>query len=145
MLTLLVTLAAPNIKSRSFVRLQVAGLGRYNADLKKRGYLLPWYTLAANLLACAGTTAITAIDFSRALGAEFVDGKNVGLSPDVDLVFGGLTLGAFGCLSTVSTLVNELRLLSPMQAVQYGGLTMGLGQLVTVPILVGFRALDGQL
>ena len=27
------------------------GLGRYNADLKKRGYLLPWYTLAANLLA----------------------------------------------------------------------------------------------
>ena len=30
------------------------GLGRYNADLKNRGHLIPWFTLAANILACTG-------------------------------------------------------------------------------------------
>ena len=29
-------------------------LGRYNADLKNRGHLIPWFTLAANILACTG-------------------------------------------------------------------------------------------
>ena len=112
---------------------------------------------------------ITAVDFSRALGAKFVGQTNIGISPELDLVFGGLTLGAaflllrsisvafgcgplypipihlpgaFGCLSTVSTFVNELRLLPPLQAIQYGGLTMLLGQLVSVPIFIGFRVLD---
>ena len=47
MIALLVTLAAPNIKSRSFVRLQVAGLGRYNAapavflERERGGAVLP--------------------------------------------------------------------------------------------------------
>ena len=36
---------------------------------------------------------ITAVDFSRALGAKFVGQTNIGISPEVDLVFGGLTLG----------------------------------------------------
>ena len=42
---------------------------------------------------CIGTTMITAVDFSRALGAKFIGQTNIGISPEVDLVFGGLTLG----------------------------------------------------
>jgi fluoride ion exporter CrcB/FEX len=53
---------------------------------------------------------------SAELGAHVLCPGTTGLSADAALVQGALGLGAFGCLSTVSTFVNEVRLLPSSHA-----------------------------
>ena len=66
----------------------------------------------------------------------------VGLSPPADFILGALALGGFGCLSTYSTLANELRMLKSGPATVYAVATVGGAQLLCVAVLLGFRALD---
>jgi fluoride ion exporter CrcB/FEX len=118
-------------------------LSTYNS----KSPMFPAFTLTANVVAALGTTLLAATSKSASLGAHELSTSpsTVGLSSDADLIMGALSLGAFGCLSTVSTFVNEVRLLPSAHAIRYAACTLFLGQLVAVPILVGFRELDAQL
>lgn len=59
------------------------------------------------------------------------------------MILGALSLGAAGCLSTVSTFVNEIRLLPSPHGEFYAVLSLFLGQVVALSIWSGFEYSDG--
>ena len=110
-----------------------ASLRYYLSSLNRSHPTLPRYTLLANAIASVLTSLASALKNS----------ESVDLSATTKSVLGALSLGAAGSLSTVSSFVNECRLLSPQDAGRYIVVTLTTGQLLSVSILAGFRALDG--
>lgn len=101
---------------------------RYTLSKHNRHHpMLPRYTLLCNALA----TALAATCHTLSLA------ESVGASGPTQMVLGALSLGAAGCLSTVSSFVNEVRLLPSPSAEIYAVLTLVAGQLAAVPIWVG--------
>ena len=87
---------------------------------------LPRWTLLCNMVACAlatGCSVSPTSDHAQLTG----------------VALGALSLGGAGCLSTVSTFANEVRLLPALHAVVYATLTLVLGQCISVPIIVCLR------
>ena len=69
--------------------------------------------------------------------------ERVGASALTKSVLKALSLGGAGSLSTVSSFVNECRLLAPRHAARYIVMTMLIAQASSTSVLACFRALDG--
>ena len=107
---------------------------RYHLSSRNKAHLtLPRYTLLANVLASVMTSTAAGLGRSERVGASAVTRS----------LLSGIGLGAAGSLSTVSSFVNECRLLKPRHAMRYALLTFLISQALSVAVLAGFRALDG--
>lgn len=107
---------------------------RYHLSSRNKAHpTLPRYTLLANVLASVMTSTAACLGRSERVGASAV----------MQSVLSGIGLGAAGSLSTVSSFVNECRLLKPRYAIRYAMLTFLTAQTLSVSVLAGFRALDG--
>jgi fluoride ion exporter CrcB/FEX len=109
---------------------------RYILSLGNKRYpQFPLFTLLCNLGGAAIDTSSYVLTASTAAGANTVQGV---------ALFGALMLGGAGCLSTVSTFVNEIRMLRIDHAFVYVVATLALGQAIAVPIWYGFAVFDGD-
>merc|ERR1712129_505058 len=83
---------------------------RYHLSSRNKAHpTLPRYTLLANVLASVMTSTAACLGRSERVGASAV----------MQSVLSGIGLGAAGSLSTVSSFVNECRLLKPRHAIRY--------------------------
>lgn len=96
----------------------------------------PAYTLLANI---AGT-ALTSI------ASGLLDSSTVDPSADTSMFLKAIQFGAAGCLSTVSTFVNEVRTIKDFKdATVYAATSLGLAQVVSTVVHLAFRADSGDL
>lgn len=114
---------------------------------------LPAYTLLCN----AGGALLSGVSAALVLHLRSVADDGVGEGPGtraqadsasepgaaVHALLGAVSLGAAGSLSTVSSFVNELRLLSPAHAAQYALATIAVGQSVAAAVNYGFQFVVG--
>ena len=110
-----------------------AALRYHLASCNKTHTTLPVYTLLANVLSSVLTST----------AAGLSDSERVGASAVTKSLLIGISLGAAGSLSTVSSFVNECRLLEWRHAVRYVLLTFSIAQALSLAVLAGFRAMDG--
>lgn len=105
---------------------------RYALSSYNRGHpRFPVWTLVCNASASLMTTLASVLVHTPAIGA----------SRETKMVLEALSLGAAGSLSTVSTFMNELRLLPTPHAHVYAAVTLLVGQAIALPLWAGFREL----
>ena len=110
-----------------------AALRYHLSALNKAHPTLPRYTLIANALASVLTSTAAGLGRSERVGASALTRS----------VLEALSLGGAGSLSTVSSFVNECRLLAPRHAARYIVMTLLIAQASSASVLTCFRALDG--
>lgn len=110
---------------------------RYVSSAWNRNHeTFPLYTLLANL-----TGALLSTLCARLVASDEVDATRA-----TEVFLNALSLGGAGCLSTVSTFVNEVRILPRPFGTRYAFVTIVLGQLVSVSIVLLFRgAIDDEI